>query len=837
MYGRYLLNKAMHALLRKRLTGFACSVLQQAQRVCGNKWNDIARHLPMRCNNDIKNHFNLYLKDKQHHVVADNTFLRQAYTLNKLLEEEPAEVAERRERLDNEKVRKESFLLQFHACAGHRDHHLLNSALLPLIMSQHPLPMYRVASVAVVLQAAASNHSHALQPVKVNRGLSALIHKGSTSIKPQVQPVQPVHSRVSYHPYLKVPGSAASAAHGVVAAAPQEVLGEQFNSQPQVFQLPRLHSNLSMGAMDSLALSAGSISGGRGSSAAAAVLYSTVAAAYAPVGQTNASSLRPVMSILPNQLLAHVAAEQQHTSFALTCPTGSDGHDCDVGQGNGFEQSYVPHQAYGSSSLSSLAEIGSGNSFSNQSSGWLVAIGGSSSSAGLKLAVTGSEDSTVKFPSRLQQSSGPQYKAARQPTSGLQEDNQPSSQHEILPIKLDPESVDTAMPLAAAEEGCLLSAGAEVDPSTLYSWFSSDDGELRQQALQMSEVAAAGQSFTHGHPWQPEQSGHPSSSSMHSGASSPDGLHLHAEQQQEQEQYGHSVEFHFDIAFRHSNIGCVKSPGELLVTLPAPCTNSAAFSPSCPRDPAHPHGAFHAGTQAAAAVAPTAEAGLAPAVPLQQSQEQQAGMFTPFGQAENQQQHMQHFSAGAASNTHNSSSSHNSSNDDSNSSQQYLPEGCMGVLAVNPNTLLQSAAAAMARVGQALQPSGLNVCSTAQDHQGPLPVALPGLLLALPLYQEEACEDLSDLEDLLDPDCYPLAAHGSGPLPAVDSTQPEADVAAGPSGPYAVAVIDALEDCAELVLSDDVHYEPEDDCLGHAPLHLLPHRSGSDALDAFACVW
>lgn len=71
----------------------------------GNKWNDIAAYLPMRCNNDIKNHFNLYLKDKQHQVALENSFLRQGYDLPSLLASEPEEVATRREKLEKERVR------------------------------------------------------------------------------------------------------------------------------------------------------------------------------------------------------------------------------------------------------------------------------------------------------------------------------------------------------------------------------------------------------------------------------------------------------------------------------------------------------------------------------------------------------------------------------------------------------------------------------------------------------------------------------------------------------------------------------------------------------------
>jgi Myb-like DNA-binding domain len=71
----------------------------------GNKWNDIASYLPMRCNNDIKNHFNLYLKEKQTAVSTENTFLRASYDLPSLLAVEPEEVQSRRERLDRERVR------------------------------------------------------------------------------------------------------------------------------------------------------------------------------------------------------------------------------------------------------------------------------------------------------------------------------------------------------------------------------------------------------------------------------------------------------------------------------------------------------------------------------------------------------------------------------------------------------------------------------------------------------------------------------------------------------------------------------------------------------------
>ncbi len=78
--------------------------LLQTQKVFGNKWNDIAAYLPMRCNNDIKNYFNLYLKDKTN-VFSENCYLRSGYDLHQLLQSEPDEVMQRRQRLEAEKVR------------------------------------------------------------------------------------------------------------------------------------------------------------------------------------------------------------------------------------------------------------------------------------------------------------------------------------------------------------------------------------------------------------------------------------------------------------------------------------------------------------------------------------------------------------------------------------------------------------------------------------------------------------------------------------------------------------------------------------------------------------
>jgi hypothetical protein len=72
--------------------------------VFGNKWNDIAAYLPMRCNNDIKNYFNLYLKDKTN-VFGENCYLRSGYDLQQLLQHEPDEVMQRRQRLEMEKVK------------------------------------------------------------------------------------------------------------------------------------------------------------------------------------------------------------------------------------------------------------------------------------------------------------------------------------------------------------------------------------------------------------------------------------------------------------------------------------------------------------------------------------------------------------------------------------------------------------------------------------------------------------------------------------------------------------------------------------------------------------
>jgi hypothetical protein len=57
----------------------------------------------MRCNNDIKNYFNLYLKDKST-VFSENCYLRSGYDLTQLLQSEPDEVRQRRQRLEAEKV-------------------------------------------------------------------------------------------------------------------------------------------------------------------------------------------------------------------------------------------------------------------------------------------------------------------------------------------------------------------------------------------------------------------------------------------------------------------------------------------------------------------------------------------------------------------------------------------------------------------------------------------------------------------------------------------------------------------------------------------------------------
>jgi hypothetical protein len=83
----------------------------------GNKWNDIASYLPMRCNNDIKNHFNLYLKDKHASVALENSFLRAGYDLPSLLAAEPEDVATRREKLEKERVRRTAAAWR-KCCAG-----------------------------------------------------------------------------------------------------------------------------------------------------------------------------------------------------------------------------------------------------------------------------------------------------------------------------------------------------------------------------------------------------------------------------------------------------------------------------------------------------------------------------------------------------------------------------------------------------------------------------------------------------------------------------------------------------------------------------------------------
>jgi hypothetical protein len=94
----------------------------QTQKMFGNKWNDIANYLPMRCNNDIKNHFNLYLKDKQSSVALENSYLRAGYDLPSLLAAEPEDVATRRERLEKERVSRQQHQLARSASLQRRLH-------------------------------------------------------------------------------------------------------------------------------------------------------------------------------------------------------------------------------------------------------------------------------------------------------------------------------------------------------------------------------------------------------------------------------------------------------------------------------------------------------------------------------------------------------------------------------------------------------------------------------------------------------------------------------------------------------------------------------------------
>lgn len=71
----------------------------------GTKWRTIVdNYLPWRSPNDLKNYANQYIKTKSQQVVSSNTYLAQGYSIQDLVANQPAEVAQRWQRVKEMQV-------------------------------------------------------------------------------------------------------------------------------------------------------------------------------------------------------------------------------------------------------------------------------------------------------------------------------------------------------------------------------------------------------------------------------------------------------------------------------------------------------------------------------------------------------------------------------------------------------------------------------------------------------------------------------------------------------------------------------------------------------------
>ncbi|KIZ05929.1 Myb-related protein B [Monoraphidium neglectum] len=92
---RCFLNPELKRPCDDPLTEWEVAVIVEGQRTYGNRWTLIASLLPGRCNNDIKNYFNLYLKCQVPSGSVRNAYLERRLTLQDLLREAPPEVRQK----------------------------------------------------------------------------------------------------------------------------------------------------------------------------------------------------------------------------------------------------------------------------------------------------------------------------------------------------------------------------------------------------------------------------------------------------------------------------------------------------------------------------------------------------------------------------------------------------------------------------------------------------------------------------------------------------------------------------------------------------------------------
>lgn len=79
-------NELRDGLSKAAFSDWEVAVLVRAVHSIGNKWANIAKLLPGRTDNSVKNRWNCSIKKKLHEYVAGNPFLRDGKTLEWLLE-------------------------------------------------------------------------------------------------------------------------------------------------------------------------------------------------------------------------------------------------------------------------------------------------------------------------------------------------------------------------------------------------------------------------------------------------------------------------------------------------------------------------------------------------------------------------------------------------------------------------------------------------------------------------------------------------------------------------------------------------------------------------------
>ncbi|WIA09941.1 hypothetical protein OEZ85_010154 [Tetradesmus obliquus] len=427
------------------------AVIVLTQKMFGNKWNDIANYLPMRCNNDIKNHFNLYLKDKQSSVSLENSYLRAGYDLPSLLAAEPEDVATRRERLEKERAANNNF---------------------------DPVPVKNSSRGMSYLRRAAA------APIKPKSPMTARFHPYHMGASSAVlaAAAQPGGALA-----MGRPGAGSSLAGGAMAGS---YTAKHQTSYATFAALPRPHSSQSMGALDGLALAGGL----RGTSAAAAAGLPGSLLSYGALGGGASYAQSSLMggTMLPEQLLRLPSSSMPKQEQGLGDAAAAAG---------GMYSSFTAGSSFVGLSGGVSSTAGDWQANSTQSA--LHMVGG----AGLDGAVT-------RVPSRLQHAGLPdltmpvqrgnslsftgghhgltQQVMQQQQQQGLDASGKlQQSSHIGLPVfdKMP------SLPDPSSEPGILDGCG-DGDGTSLRGIFSSDDGEpfgaAHQQQQQQQQQGLAG---------------------------------------------------------------------------------------------------------------------------------------------------------------------------------------------------------------------------------------------------------------------------------------------------------------------------------------------------------